>query len=89
MPRKPRRESDTEALESIANAATAAGMTYGQYQRRCLVEAMEDARQRMRDLQPVFVKTTGEYLCPNCAHQVIPHKNCGHCGKKLIWKVRV
>lgn len=42
MPRKPRRESDTEALERIANAATAAGMTYGRYQQRCLAEATED-----------------------------------------------
>lgn len=84
-----KRRSDREALERAANAATAAGMTYGQYQQRYFQETMTESRNRLHNMQPIFVKTTGEHICPKCAHPVVPHKNCGHCGKALIWKAGI
>lgn len=78
------RMSESEKLEAIANAATAAGMTYGQYQHRRM-NIIPD-KSGMREKQPVYMPERGEYVCPSCAHPVKPHTNCGHCGKQLIWK---
>ena len=84
------RLSDTEKLETVANAATAAGMTYGQYQQRHFFqETMTESKNKLHDMQPIFVRTTGKHICPGCAHPVVPHKNCGHCGKALIWKAGI
>ncbi len=75
-----------DELETAAHAATAAGMTYGQYQQRKYLSTHPVNKDELRDRQPIYVETTGEYLCPECAHQLKKYKNCGHCGKVIIWK---
>lgn len=73
-----------EGLEQAAREAAAAGMTYGQYQQSMLLKPLD--KSNMRSMQPVYIQTTKEYICPQCAHPLVEHKNCGHCGKVLIWK---
>lgn len=75
-----------ERLEAVASAAMAAGVTYGQYQQLQYVKEHPVDKNDLRDRQPIYIETTGEYLCPECAHQLKKYKNCGHCGKVIIWK---
>lgn len=73
-------------LNRAANEAAKAGMTYGHYvQEQYFAEHQED-RQKLRDMQPVYVKGTGEYLCPQCAHELELYRNCEGCGKVIVWK---
>lgn len=84
-----KRRSDREALERAANAATAAGMSYGKYQQHIFAQNNRIDKSGLYDRQPIYEKALESYICPQCAHPVVPHKNCGHCGKALIWKVGV
>ena len=81
--------SDTEALKREAGEATAAGMSYGRYQQFKYANNDQMDRSRLHDMQPIYEKVIKAYICPQCAHPVTPHKNCGHCGKALIWKAGV
>lgn len=62
------------------------GISYGQYQRRKYQAEHPADREKLRNMQPVYVALTGEYLCPTCAANLTPYRNCGKCGKVIIWK---
>ena len=70
----------TEDLNHAAQAAAAAGMTYGQYQSMRMSTTPD--KSIMLDKQPIYEKAFNEYICPGCAHPVAPHTNCGHCGRQ-------
>ncbi len=73
-------------LQKTANAATKAGMTYGRYMQAQYSAESRANREKLRDMQPVYVKETGEYLCPQCAHELELYRNCEGCGKVIVWK---
>lgn len=75
-----------QTLNDVANAATAAGMTYGKYQQRNAAKMMEESRQRLKDSQPVHVVLTDAYLCPTCGAMLEQYRNCSACGKVIIWR---
>lgn len=73
-------------LQKTANDATRAGMTYGRYMQEQYAAEHQTDREKLRNMQPVYIKKTGEYLCPQCAHELEKYKNCGSCGKVIVWK---
>lgn len=81
-----RKKSDPEALARVAREATAAGMTYGQYQQKYMTGTMEESRQRLKDSQPVYVPLTDTYQCPVCGTELALYRNCSKCEKVIIWR---
>lgn len=73
-------------LNKTANDATKAGMTYGHYMQGQYFSEHQGDRKKLMDMQPVYVKETGEYLCPQCAHELELYKNCKSCGKVIVWR---
>lgn len=75
-----------KALNKMANDAAKAGLTYGRYTQELYFDEHQTDRKKLRDMQPVYVKATGEYLCPQCAHELELYRNCESCGKVIVWK---
>lgn len=73
-------------LNRAANDAVKAGMTYGRYTQEMYFAEHQTDRKKLRDKQPVYVKTTGMYICPQCAHELELYRNCESCGNVIVWK---
>lgn len=84
-----RKISNTERLEQVANAALAAGMTYGKYQQHIYAQENRLDKSNLKERQPIYEKELSRYICPKCAHPVVPRRNCEHCENHLLWKAGV
>ena len=73
-------------LYKTANDAVKAGMSYGRYTQKQYYAEHPADREKLRDKQPVYAKGTGEYLCPQCAHELELYRNCKMCGNVIVWK---
>lgn len=73
-------------LQKTANDAARAGMSYGRYMQEQYAAEHQTGREKLRDMQPVYVKEIGKCICPQCAHELELYKNCKNCGKVIIWE---
>lgn len=84
-PEKKKRD-EIGSLNKMAAQARNAGMTYGQYQQIRYMQEYGEDREKLREMQPVYVKSTGKYMCRSCGAELEKHRNCQICGKVIIWK---
>lgn len=84
-----KRISNTAALNRAAKEAREAGASYGEMQTQKYLADNAPDRSILHKMQPIYEPAFDEYVCPKCAHLVVPRKNCGHCGKELLWKAGV
>lgn len=74
-------------LNDVVNQATQEGMTYGKYQtREILMANRDDVHEKLQSHKPVYVKITGEYLCPACGTRLEIKKNCQECRQVIVWR---
>lgn len=78
-----------KALNKTENDAVKAGLTYGRYAQELYFAEHQEDRKKLKDMQPVYVKGIGKYLCPQCAHELELYRNCKSCGKVIAWKAGI